>query len=176
MVGVTADGAAEECGPAGDDGAEEGVQGLAADPRLNAEPAAGDEGAHQGRQVRAVGSIGGPRENREGNSILRSRMRVQQNRREHDRVAKQDRNKRLPPVHAGADQSRRKHVSRDAVRHADPQRGVVVGSPVALGDLDGRQIVIEQRAPADFGERIGLKLDAAVTMLNCFVLIGQGLI
>ena len=53
---------------------------------------------------------------------------------------------------------------------------VVISSPVALGNFHRRQIAIEQRAPADFGERIGLELDAAVRMLNCFVLVSQGLI
>src|ERR1041384_6283366 len=100
-------------------------------------------------------------------------MRVKQNRNQHDRVAEQDRDQRLPPVHARADQSRRKHVSRNAVRHADPERSIVVRRPVPIRDFDRREIAIEQRALADLCERCGLKLDAAVGILNCFGVCGQ---
>jgi len=95
-------------------------------------------------------------------------MRVQQNRNQHDRVAKQDRDQRLPPVHARADQSRRKHVSRNAMRHADPKRGVVIRRPVALGNLDRREVAIEERTRAYLFECVVLQLDAAVGVLNCF--------
>ena len=83
-------------------------------------------------------------------------MRVQQNRNQNDRVAQQNRNQSLPPVHACTDQSRRKHVSRNAVRHADPERGVVVSGPIALVDFDGRQIAIEEGTATDLYERVGL--------------------
>ena len=68
---------------------------------------------------------------------------------EHDRVAEHDREERLPPVHAGRDQPRRQHVGRDAVRHADPQRRVVVGRPVAPRDRHRREVVVVERARLD---------------------------
>jgi hypothetical protein len=54
--------------------------------------------------------------------------------------------------------------------HADPERGIVVGRPVAIGDLNGRQVAIEQRTGAYFLGRFGLQFDAAVGILNCFAM------
>ncbi len=96
-------------------------------------------------------------------------MGVQQDRRQHYRVAEQNRNQGLPPVHARADQSRRQHVSRNAVRHADPKRRIVVGRPVTFRNFDRRQVAIEERAPADLSEGLMLKFDAAIWVLSCFV-------
>ncbi len=72
---------AEERGPAREDGGEERVERLAADPGLDPEPAAGDESAHERRQVRARGAVRGAREHRERDAVLRARMRVQEDRR-----------------------------------------------------------------------------------------------
>ena len=63
-------------------------------------------------------------------------------RREHDGVAKQDRDQRLPPVHPRRDQPRRHHIGRNAVRHRDPKRGVVIGRPVALCDRHRREVFV----------------------------------
>ena len=79
---------------------------------------------------------------------------------EDDGVAEQDREQRLPPVHARRHQPRRQHVGRDAVRHADPQRGVVVGRPVAARQRHRREVVVVERAGFD-ARRVG-QLDAAV--------------
>ena len=147
---------------------EERLQRLAADPRLDAEPAARDERAHQRRQVRAGGAVRRAREHRERDAVLRARVRVEQDRHEHDRVAEQDREQRLPPVHALRHQARRQHVGRDAVRHRDPQRGVVVGRPVAAarpGPARGRgcragSLRARRRRPARRGRRgarVGLR-------------------
>ena len=56
---------------------------------------------------------------------------------------------RLPPVHARRDQPRREHVGRDAVRHRDPQRRVVVGRPVAPRDRHRREVVVVERTRLD---------------------------
>ena len=158
---------AEQRRPAGDDRLEHRVQRFAADPGLDAEPSAGDERAHQRRHVRAERAVGGAGEHRERNAVLRARVRVQQDRDEHDRVAEQDREQRLRPVHAGRHQPRRQHVGRDAVRHADPQRGVVVGRPGAPRQRDRRQILVVERARLDAS---GVdELDAAVREVS-FVL------
>ena len=138
-------------GQPGTSAREERLQRLAADPGLDAEPAAGDERAHQRRQVRAERAVGGAREDRERDAVLRARVRVEQDRDEHDRVAEQDRDERLPPVHARGHEARREHVGRDAVRHADPQRRVVVGGPVAPRDRHRREVVVVERARLDRG-------------------------
>ena len=123
---------------------------LPADPRLNAEPAARDDRTHQRRQIRAERAVRRARKNRKRNAVFRSRMRIEQDRREHDRVAEQDRDQRLPPVHPGRDQARRHHIRRYAVRHRDPQRGVVVRRPVAFCDRNGREVFVIERRCFDF--------------------------
>ena len=95
-------------------------------------------------------------------------MRVQQDWNQDDRVAEQDGDQRLPPVHAGADQSRRQHVSRNAVRHADPERGIVIGRPIAVGNFDRREVAIKERTGADFLKRLVLEFDASVGILDKF--------
>ena len=147
--------------PAGNDAGEERVQRFAADPCLDAEPAARDDRAHQRRQVRTDRSVGGAREDRERNAVPRARMRVEQDRDEHDGVAERDREERLPPAHARGHQSRRQHVGRDAVRHADPQRRVVVGRPVAPRDRDRREVFVVERRFARRAD-VSSELDAAV--------------
>ena len=63
---------------------------------------------------------------------------------QHDQVAEQDGEDRLPPVHAAADQARRQHVGGDADREADPERGDVVGRPGPLRDRRRRQVGVRQ--------------------------------
>src|SRR5450759_3818455 len=62
----------EERRPAGEDRREERVEGLAADPRLDAEPAARDEGAHEGREVRAARPVSRAREDGERDAVFLS--------------------------------------------------------------------------------------------------------
>jgi len=162
--GVAADARAQQGRPSGDDRLEEDVQGLPPDPGLDAEPAAGHQRAHQGGDVRADRPVGGAGEHGEGNPVLRARMRVEQDRDEHDRVAEQDGDEGLPPVHARGHEAGREHVGGDAVRHADPERGVVVGRPVAARDRHRGQVVVVERAPLD--ARGIDDLDAAVGVLD----------
>src|SRR5438552_17214427 len=100
--------------------AQQNIQSFAANPSLNPKPAAGHDRTHQRWKIRSVRAVTCPRKNREGNSVLRAGVRVEQNRNQHDTVAEQDCNQCLPPIHTSADQSRRQHVSWDAMRHADP--------------------------------------------------------
>ena len=137
------------CVPAGNDGREERLQRFAADPRLNAEPAAGHERPHQGGKVRTDRAVGDAREDGERDAVLRPGMGVEQDWNEDDGVAEEDGDERLPPVHAARHQPRRQHVGRDAVRHADPQRRVVVGRPRAGGERNRREVVVVERAALD---------------------------
>ena len=57
------------------------------------------------------------------------------------------------------------------MRHADPEGGVVVRRPIPLGNFNRRQVAIEQRAGADFCERVRFQLDAAVRILSRLVWI-----
>ncbi len=139
--GVAEEPGAQEAGPAGDEAREERLQGLAADPGLDPEPAAGHERAHERGEIRAEGAVGGAREDGKRDAVLRARVRVQEDRDEHDRVPEQDRDESLPPVHARGHEAGRQHVGRDAVRHADPERGVVVGGPVARRDRHGSEVL-----------------------------------
>ena len=88
-------------GQPGMSAAKKRVQRLAADPALDAEPAARDERAHERRQVRADGAVGGAREDREGDAVLRAGVRVERgSARARSMLPSEDRDERLPPVHA----------------------------------------------------------------------------
>ena len=54
------------------------------------------------------------------------------------------------------------------MRHADPERGIVVSGPVAIGNFDRREVAIEERTRAYRFEHFVLQFDAAVGILNCF--------
>ena len=99
---------------------EHGVDGLAADPGLDAEPSAGHEGAQDGGNVGASHAERGAHENREWDAVLGSRVGVEQHGHEYDQVAEQDSPDRLPPAHAAGDQTGGEHVGRDADGHRDP--------------------------------------------------------
>ena len=148
---VPVEAGAEQRVPAGHDRSKERMERFAADPGLDAEPAAGDQRAHQCGQVRADRAVRGTREDRKRNAVAGARVRVEQDRDQHDRVAEEDRDERLPPVHAGRHQPRREHVGGNAVRHADPQRGVVVGRPRAPRDRQRREVLVVERASSRLG-------------------------
>ena len=86
-----------------------------------------------------------------GNGIpyLGTRVRIEQDGNQDDQVAEQDGEERLRPVHAGRHESRGEHVGRDAVRHADPERRVVVGCPGSARDRNRREILVVVRAGLD---------------------------
>src|SRR5262249_4117380 len=112
--------------------------------------------------------------NRKRNPVLRTRMRVQQYRHEHYRVPKQNRGQRLPPVHARADQPRRKHVGRDAMRHTDPERGVVIRGPVSAADWNRSEVFVPERTRREVFLQLyvlGL-LGLAALGVSCFLCFG----
>ena len=115
--------------------AEQRIERRAADPCLNTEPAARDDGAQHRGNVRALRPERGATKNRKRNSILGSGMSVENHRYEHDRVAEQNGDHRLPPVHARFDETSGERVGRDHHAHPDPERGDVPGGPGAF--LDG---------------------------------------
>ena len=83
---------------------------------------------------------------RKGDAVFGSGMAVDDQRREHDGIAQQNRKQALPPVHAGIYHTRRQHVGGNAHTHTHPQRSDVPKSPRALAASYGRQVFIEQEA------------------------------
>ena len=137
-----------------------GVDRLAANPRLNAEPAAGHESAQNGRHVRAQHAKRGARKNREGNPVARSSMRVQQHRNQHEHVAKKNGEERLLPAHAAGNHSAGQQIRWNVHAHGDPKRGVIVGTPGAALRRDGSQVFVIKRASANSfrGEGTGVRV------------------
>ena len=69
---------------------QHGVDGLAADPGLNAEPSAGHQRAQHRRDVGAAHAERGAHQHRKRNAVLRAGVRVQQHGDQHDQVAQQN--------------------------------------------------------------------------------------
>jgi len=123
---------------------QHGVDGRAADPRLDAEPAAGDQRAQDGGNVGAAHAKRRAHENRKRDAIFCACVRVEKHGDEDDQVAQQDGADGLLPIHAAGDEAGRQHVSGDADRHGDPEAGVVVSAPGAPVQGDRRKVrVIE---------------------------------
>ena len=78
-------------------------------------------------------------------------MRVEDHRNEHDRVAEQNRDHRLPPVHAGFDKTAGKRVSGDDDAHSDPERGDVPGGPGSFFDRCGCEIAVPEWTMRNIG-------------------------
>src|SRR5258708_26021004 len=104
---------------------------MAADPGLNAKPAAGHQRAQQGRHVRAFGTERSAAINRKGNSVKRSCMGVEDHWDKHDKITKKNSYNGLPPIHTASDERRGKHVSRDAGRHGNPKGSETPQPPLA---------------------------------------------
>ena len=143
--------------PARNKGCKKCLQRLSADPRLNAEPAARDDRPHQCRQIRSDRAVRSLVQKPETECrTLVPGCELSKYRSEHDRIAEQDREQRLPPVHPRRDQPRRHHIGRDAMGHRDPQCGVVVRRPVAFRDRHGCEVFVIERQILEFAEGLGL--------------------
>src|SRR6185312_15053565 len=81
----------KRCIPSGNTAQQE-IQCFAANPGLNTEPPTRNDSAHERRQVRPVSAVSRASEYWERNPILGARMRVQENRNQHNCVAQQNRN------------------------------------------------------------------------------------
>jgi len=71
-------------------------------------------------------------------------MGDEHHRHEHDQVAEEDGDHRLPPAHAALDQPGGEHVGGDADREPDPQRGHVVGGPRPLRGARRSEVTVPQ--------------------------------
>ncbi len=106
----------------GEEHTQDLVDRLAADPGLDAEPAAGDQGAQEGGQVRAARPERGPAENGEGDAVARAGVRVQEDRHEDDRVAEEDGEDR-PPTSSCRRRRARRRACRSERRPTSRSRG-----------------------------------------------------
>src|SRR5205823_8857742 len=78
------------------------VNGIAANPGLNAKPTAGDERAHERGNVRAARSKRSATENREGDSVTRPGVCIEDHRNNDDQIAKENGEDGLRPIHPTA--------------------------------------------------------------------------
>ncbi len=67
------------------------------------------------------------------------------------RLPRKDREHGLFPVHALLDEAAREGVGGDADRHPDPERGDAPHRPGALGEGDGREVVVDERVRLQHG-------------------------
>jgi hypothetical protein len=134
------------------------VNRLAADPGLNAEPSAGDKSAQEGRDVGPLDPKGGPAIDRKRNAIARPGVGIEDHRDQHNQVAKENRQDRLRPIHAPADERGGEHISGDAGGHGNPERGEIPPAPASPLRWHRSQVIIEERAngqrPALFGGKV----------------------
>ena len=148
----------------------------AADPGLDAEPAAGDGGPDQRGEVGAAQPEGGAGEDRERDAVLRSRVPGEQHRQQHDHVGQGDGEDRLLPVHAEGDQAGGERSSEGCCgpcRPTGPRS--CTSSSVRFGDGYGQQVLVGEadcrrgrprgRArPGRTSRRTGLSADAVGTV------------
>jgi hypothetical protein len=132
--------------PRGPGGSQQCIECQAADPRLNAEPAARDKSAQHRWNICAPGAEACAAQDRKGYAVLRAGMCVEHHRDQHDGVAKKDREQRLSPGHALLHEAGCQRVRGDHDAHADPQCGDVVGGPRATRQRCRREVRVPQRA------------------------------
>ena len=137
-------------GGGGDEDFGHGPDGLAADPTLDAEPAAGDEGSEDGGDVGAEDAEGGSDVDGKGDAVFGSGVGVEDHRDEHDEVAEKDGGDGLEPAHAAGDEAAGEHVGGDADGHRNPEGGVVVEAPGAVFAGDGGEVFVPESV-ADVG-------------------------
>lgn len=121
-------------------GGEEEEDGLAADPRLDAEPAAADEGAEEGGDVGTADAEGGAGEDREGDAVPGAWDAGEDEGEEDDEVGKDDGGHTLPPGHAEVDEAAGEVVGGNSHDEANPEASHVPGGEGAGGGGDGGKV------------------------------------
>src|SRR5437667_335978 len=138
-----------DLGPARSEGHDHGVDGFAANPGLNAKPAASDQSSENRGNIRAECTERSAGKNGKRDAVLRAGVRVEQHGDQHEDVAEKNGEKRLFPAHAAGNHSAGEHVGRDVDAHGDPQSGVVVGTPEAALGTNRREVLVVERARFD---------------------------
>src|SRR6516162_3400616 len=138
-----------DLGPARSEGHDHGVDGFAADPGLNAKPAASNQGAENRGNIRPKDTKRSAGKNGKRDAVLRAGVRVEQHGDQHEDVAEKDGDERLAPVHAAGNHAAREHVGGDVDAHGDPQSCVVVGTPAATVGTNGGEVLVVEGAGFD---------------------------
>ena len=111
-----------------------------ANPSLNSKPSTGNNRTHKRRNICAICSKRCAAENWKRDSIFRSGMRIQHHRYENNRIAKKNRQDRLPPIHPAFNERRCQHVCRHARSHRNPKRSHAPHAPLAIRLRNWRKI------------------------------------
>src|SRR6266568_4089281 len=107
-------------GPARRQGHDHGIDGFAADPGLNAEPAAGDQGAQDRGDISAENAKGSAGKNWKRDAVAGACVGVQKHGDQNQHVAEKDGEERLLPVHPAGNHAAGKHVGGDVHAHGNP--------------------------------------------------------
>jgi hypothetical protein len=142
----------------------ERIDRAAAEPGLDAVPAARDDRTQHRGQLCALRAERRPHKHRIRNAVLGACMADQQHRHEHDQVAEQHGRDRLPRRHALFREACRKHVRCDVHHHPDPQRGEVIPLPRALRGTGRREIVVIEAAALRAGREA--RIDGMRSLLH----------
>ena len=110
------------------------------------EPAAGDERAHKRGYMRPANAKCRTRKRRERNAVLGAGVAVNGERQQHQRIAEENRQQALPPVHPAFDHTCSQHIGRNAHAHPDPQRRNMPEIRGAVCRVDGRQVGVDEVA------------------------------
>ena len=139
-------------GRAGGEGgaSDHGEDGLSPDVRLDPKPSTTDQRAHHPGNIRAAYAKRRSSEDREGYAVFRSRVAIQDHRREYDEIGDEYARDSLPRGHAEVDDASRQGVRGDAHDETDPQRRDVVGGERACAGEDGGEVLVDE-----FGRRVG---------------------
>ena len=127
---------------------EHRVDGLAADPGLDAKPAAGHQRAQHCRNVCAAHAKGGAHEDGKGMPYLAPAWAFRSMGIRTMRLPSRMVTECLLPVHAARDEAGGEHVGGDPHRHGEPERDVVVGAPGALLGRGGCEVGVVERGSA----------------------------
>ena len=125
------------------------VNRAAADPGLNSKPAAGNQRAQERRDICAGRAERGTAIDGKRDAIMRAGVGIEDHGNEHNKIAQENCEDSLPPVHAAAlriHEGRSEHVSRNTCGHRDPQRGKAAGAPLSSARGDRSEVRVEQLA------------------------------
>jgi len=135
--------------PRGSEGYNHGVDGLAADPSLDAEPAASDEGAQDRGNIGAENAKrSAPQKTGNGMPYCAPAWALSSMGINTSTLPRKTVEERLPPIHAAGDHAAGEQCTWDVHAHGDPQSGVVcivrqVRRSLATG---ARFLIIERTA------------------------------
>ena len=124
---------------------QEGVDGEAANPRLNPKPTAGYQPSQHGGNIGSHRSKRGAKQNGKRDSVFGSRMTDQEHGHQDNEVSQKHGSHRLVPVHTGFDHTATEHIGRHADHHPHPKSGNIRPTPIAALSCGRCQVGIVKR-------------------------------